>query len=384
MRSAIGLFCGACALAAALLAAGSASAIRVDAFRAFSGGAACTATYDYAGAQDVRPRSGVRAKLRAVTQPRVAAGHVAGWLGVGGPGQGPNRSTVWLQAGYSAMMDWPQQIYYEVTLPKQGTRYRTIKAALSPGETHVRAVLEVKGTRGRWQVMLDGKAASPVITLPGSHARFAPQVLAETWNAGTRSCNHYSYSFKEIRMARAPGGSWTLPKAGYVWRNRQNQAVKTARDSFVARSVNARRIDPRNVPPMLGPLASRLTGKRLTAECARQAVPVRERPIAHLILSRTVCELLLGYAIAQPHVPPADTQPGFAVASTALGFLRGVARAARVSAAGVDCRAVGWFFSTLHVLGATPRQALALRDVLLRHRDRLQPRLSFQPGCRFR
>jgi hypothetical protein len=291
---------------------------------------------------------------------------------------------VWLQTGYSAMMDWPQQIYYEVTLPKQGTRYHTVKAELSPGETHVLAVLEVKGTRGRWQVMLDGKPASPVITLPGSHGRFAPQVLAETWNAGTRSCNHYSYSFKEIRVARAPGGSWTMPKAGYVWRNSQNQAIKTARDSFVARSSSAHTAAAREIPPMLGPLASRLAGKRLTAECARQAVPVRERPIGHLILSRTVCELLLGYAIAQPRVPPADTRPGFAVASTALGFLRGLARAARVSAAGIDCRAVGWFFSTLHVLGATPRQALALRAVLLRHRDRLQPGLSFQPGCRFR
>jgi hypothetical protein len=382
MRRAFTLFCGACMLATATFAV--ASTRPADSFRASSGGAICRSNYDYAGAQNARPRSGVRAKIRAATQPRVAAGHVAGWLGVGGPGRGPNGTTEWLQAGYSAMFDWPQQIYYEVTLPNQATRYHTIKAALSPGETHALTVVEVKAKRNTWQVLLDGRPVSPEITLPGSHGRFAPQVLAETWNAGTRQCNHYSYTFRDIRMALAPGGSWSLPKAGYVWRNRNNKAVKLARDAFVARSAQAHTAAARDVPPLLGPLASRLAGKRLTAECVRQSVPVRERPIRHLLLSKTVCELLLGYAVAQPHVPPADTRPGFSVAATALGFLRGVARAARVQAAAVDCRAVGWFSRTLHVLGGTARQALALRDVLLRHRGRLQPRLSFQPGCRFR
>jgi hypothetical protein len=37
----------------------------------------------------------------------------------------------------------------------------------------------------------------------------------------------------------------------------------------------------------------------------------------------------------------------------------------------------------MRVLGATPRQALAFRASLLRHRDRLQPKLAFQPACRF-
>jgi len=382
VRSALSFICGACVLATATVAL--ASSRPANSFRAVSAAAACSVTYDYAGAQDVRPRSGIRARVRAVTEPRVAAGHVAGWLGVGGPGRGPNGTTEWLQVGYSAMFDWPQQIYYEVTLPDRATRYHTIKASLVPGETHVIAVVEVRGRRGSWQVLLDGKPVSPVIALPGSHRRFAPQALAETWNAGTKQCNHYSYSFREIRVALVPGGSWSLPKAGYVWRNRQNQAVRTSRDSFVARSVSARAVFARDVPPLLGPFATRLAGRRLTAECATQVEPVRERPAGHLRLSRAICEILLGYAVAQPNVPRANTLPGFEVATTALGFLRGIARAARVADTQVDCRAVSWFVRALHLLGATPAQARALRVVLLRHRDLLKQPLSLHPGCRFR
>jgi hypothetical protein len=151
----------------------------------------------------------------------------------------------------------------------------------------------------------------------------------------------------------------------------------------VARSTSAHAVFARDVPPLLGPFATRLAGKRLTAECVTQGEPVRESPTGHLRLSRSICELLLGYAVAQPNVPPANTLPGFEVAATALGFLRGVARL-RVAAAQMDCRAVGWFTRALHLLGATPKQALALRDVLLRLRDLLKQPLSFQPGCRFR
>lgn len=382
MRWALSVFCGASVLGTATLAVGAATP--ADSFRRSSGGATCKANYAYAGAQDVKPRSGIRARLRAAAQPNVDAGHVAGWLGVGGPGLGPNGTTEWLQAGYSAMMDWPQQIYYEVTQPGKGTRYHTIKASLAPGETHLLAVVEVKGTRGKWQVMLDSKPVSPVIALPGSHGRFAPQALAESWNAGSRRCNEYSYSFKEIRVAQAPGGSWTLPKAGYVWRDRQNQAIKVSRDSFVARTPSAYTAVARDVPPMLGPLASKLAGRWLSAECVSQAAPVRERPRSHLLLAKRVCEILLGYTVAQPWAPSAESEAGLGVAATALGFLRGVARAARLPEAGIDCRAVGWFAGAMHALGATPSQARAFRDALLQHRDRLQPKLAFQPACRFR
>jgi hypothetical protein len=184
-------------------------------------------------------------------------------------------------------------------------------------------------------------------------------------------------------VALAPGGSWRLPKAGYVWRDRHNQAVRLSRDAFVARSTSLRTAAG-DVPPTLGPLASSLTGRRLTAECVRQVPFVRERPTNHLLLAKRVCEILLGYTVAQPWAPSAESRPGHVVAATALGYLRGLARAARVRAAAIDCRAVGWLSRAMRVLGATPGHALALRSSLLRHRDRLQSKLHFQPGCRFR
>jgi hypothetical protein len=142
-----------------------------------------------------------------------------------------------------------------LTLPDKATRYYPIKAALSPGETHLLTVVEVKGKRSTWKVLLDGKTVSPEITLPGSHNRFAPQILAENWNAGTRKCNDYSYSFRDIRIALAPGGSWRLPKPGYLWRDRHNQAVRLSRDAFVARSTDLHTAAGDDVPPALGPLA---------------------------------------------------------------------------------------------------------------------------------
>ena len=46
--------------------------------------------YAYAGLKSKRIGSGVRATITALSQPSVAAGHAAGWIGVGGPGAGPN------------------------------------------------------------------------------------------------------------------------------------------------------------------------------------------------------------------------------------------------------------------------------------------------------
>ena len=59
--------------------------------------------YAYAGHQSTRRGHGVRATLSTVRTPEVAAGHVAGWVGLGGPGQGPNGSDMWIQVGIASM-----------------------------------------------------------------------------------------------------------------------------------------------------------------------------------------------------------------------------------------------------------------------------------------
>ena len=53
--------------------------------------AACGSSgYAYAGLGASRPAYGIGTWLQTVTTPEVLNGHVAGWVGVGGPGAGPN------------------------------------------------------------------------------------------------------------------------------------------------------------------------------------------------------------------------------------------------------------------------------------------------------
>ena len=348
-----------------------------------SAAASCKKNYAYAGAQDAMQRSGIRANLSTSSPPAVKVGHVAGWVGVGGPGLGPGGSDEWLQAGYSALEGGTAEIYYELALPDKPAEYHTIKDRLSSSEKHLVSVLEVKGKNGSWKVWLDDKAVTQAISLPKSHGRFVPQAIAETWNAGTTKCNHYAYRFDKIQIAKAPGGSWGAPKGGYVWKDAQNIAKKTSKNSFDARSTAALAATPSRQPPLLGALASRLAGRTLTAVCVAQRVPVREHPPGRLLLSNTVCRRLLGYALAQPHGPSADSRAGFALAVTMFGFLRGVANAARARADRVDCRAFNLAYRAARVLGATRTQALGFRQALLQNRARLSPALSFHRGCRF-
>lgn len=368
MRLALTLICVGCAVVVATLSVPAAT-------RADDSLALGCKNYAYAGAQDSKVRYGVRASIRTISNPGVQQGHVAAWLGVGGPGRGPNGTTEWLQAGYAAMNGGWAQIYYEVTTPEAPTRYHTVKASLAPGEQHELAVVETK--RDTWTVFLDRQPVSPPILLRGSHGRFSPQVVGETWNAGTSVCNHYGYAFTKIRMAKKVGGSWVLPKAGYVFRDNENQAVKTSNDSFTARSTSSLHAPSPKGPPLLGPLASELAGRPFTAACVEQDTPVRENPRGHLLFSRRLCEILLGYALAQPHAPTPDGRAGTVVASAALGFLRGVGQVAGVDPAHLDCRTVAWIFKALHTLGATPRQALNFRAALI---AKLGPLPDCSPG----
>jgi hypothetical protein len=345
----------------------------------------CRSSYDYAGAQGARARSGIRANVRTVKAPRVAVGHVAGWLGVGGPGLGPGGTDEWLQIGYSAFESGVRQVYYEVTLPRKAPRYHTVDPSLANDEVHRLAVLEVGGKPGSWRAWVDDRAVSPVFLLAGSHDRFKPQALGESWNGTSRRCNSYGYAFAAIESAARPGGQWQSAagkRPGYQWENAEQQVVRTSPDSFVVRSAASARAATVDEPPLLGRLASTLLGRPVTARCAAQRAPARERPAGVLRLSTSVCEVLVGYAVAEPWVPKAGTAAGLEVAQNALGFLRGISRAGR--APRVDCRAVGFFYRTMRGLCATQGQALALRNTVIRARARVVPPLSLPPGCPIR
>jgi hypothetical protein len=347
------------------------------------GSPGCKRDYDYTGVQNVAPSSGIRAYLTTIRAPDVKAGHVAGWVGVGGPGLGPNGTDEWLQAGYSGFTTGQAQVYYEVALPDKPPAYHTVVAALSPSAKNLLTVLEVAGKQGSWQVFMNDKPVSPVVSLPQSHDKFSPQALGETWNGGTTDCNVWGYGFGDVAVAAKPGGSWQPGKAGYRWQNAQQQSLKTSSDSFDARStagVSAAAADRQ--PPILGHgyLASKLLGHKVNTLCVTQSQPARWQP-GTLLLSKNTCATLLGYAIAQPHAPKPGTDTAFQVSVTALDVLRVIAQATGAAAPETDCRAIGLFYPAFRGLGATSSEALALRGSLLHAGSQLSPPLSLPPSC---
>src|SRR5262249_18829640 len=126
------------------------------------GSSACKTNYSYAGVQNSGTRSGIRANLATVQKPDVKVGHVGGWVGVGGPGLGPNGTDEWMQSGYAAFQGGTAQIYYEVALPNKPPTYHTIAAKLSPSAKNLVSVLEIGNKHGSWRVWLNNKAVSPV------------------------------------------------------------------------------------------------------------------------------------------------------------------------------------------------------------------------------
>src|SRR3954447_8171146 len=72
--------------------------------------------YTYAGLASADRTHGVAAKITALGAPGVQNGHVAGWVGVGGPKQGPNGADEWIQVGLSGFQgSADSSLYYEVT-----------------------------------------------------------------------------------------------------------------------------------------------------------------------------------------------------------------------------------------------------------------------------
>ena len=179
--------------------------------------------YAYAGLQSKRVGSGVRATITALREPSVAAGHAAGWIGVGGPGAGPNGQTMWLQTGVAAMPGTPLMVYAEITRPGQDPAFVPLRQDVAVGESHRLAVLEMSRRPGVWRVWLDGQPVTDPIVLPGSHRRWEPLATAESWNGGSATCNGFRFRFEKVGVARSLGGSWEEFVPGYTFRDRGYQ-----------------------------------------------------------------------------------------------------------------------------------------------------------------
>jgi hypothetical protein len=220
-----------------------------------------TAGYSYAGISSRTAVSGVSTHLTALAAPAVQNGHVAAWVGVGGPGQGPHGSTEWIQVGYAGFPGLPRSsLYYEVALPGHAPTFHEVSTHIAAGETHLLAVGEVAKHSNWWQVTVDGKPVSPAYHLPGSHNTWRAIATAENWGGGQNACNLYSYRFNHIATTTRPGGRWQLINAVYTMHQANNRFQPSSTNSFTAHTTT--------LPP-----APRPTRARTTPTAAAYHVP---------------------------------------------------------------------------------------------------------------
>jgi hypothetical protein len=170
--------------------------------------------YSYAGLGAPTTGSGISAVITPLGLFSIPNGHVAGWVGVGGPGEGPHGTDEWLQIGLSGFPGLYTDVYYEVTRPHHYPVYHEVMANPLPGLPYHFAVLESRPNY--WRVWFNGKPVSPSIYLPQSHNQFMPIATAESWDGGTNgACNNFLYSFQSVKVAHRPGGLFHNFTGGY-------------------------------------------------------------------------------------------------------------------------------------------------------------------------
>src|SRR5215467_7928812 len=172
--------------------------------------------YSYAGLASPTYAYGIRAIVTPLDAFNVVNGHVAGWVGVGGPGEGPGGTDEWLQVGVSGFPGITgSDIYYEVALPHRWPTYHQVAANVPDGKGVKVSVLEMHNHPNWWRVWVNHRAASKPIHLPGSHYRWTPIATAESWDGGTGgACNTFLYRFRQVSIAHATGGGWHFLTGG--------------------------------------------------------------------------------------------------------------------------------------------------------------------------
>ena len=176
--------------------------------------------YAYAGHQATAISHGVRATITPTEAPSVISGHVAGWIGVGGPGQGAGGTTLWLQVGVASMPETPTMVYAEITRGGQDPVFVPLVQDIQVGESHRLAVLEMSKRPNWWRVWVDGEAVTEPIKLAHSTGRWRPIATAESWNGGQPVCNSFGFRFDGVGVATATGGSWRPFNPGFKFQDR--------------------------------------------------------------------------------------------------------------------------------------------------------------------
>lgn len=207
------------------------------AFTAAPAALACNSSgYTYAGLASSQKAHGVGARLTAIGGAHVSNGHVAGWVGVGGPGEGPNGKDEWIQVGFSGFEGSPNSdLYYEVTRVGSAPRYFEVETGLRPGTSRRLAVLEVADQPNAWRVWIDGKPVSQAIYLPSSHGTWRGIATAESWTTNKKvACNAFGYRFDDVRIAQQAGGAWRSLSNALPIRTGVNRLLRPSAASFEA------------------------------------------------------------------------------------------------------------------------------------------------------
>ena len=178
---------------------------------------------------------GISAVVTSLAQPAVESGHVAGWVGMGAQGEGPNGSDEWIQVGLNSLPGTGNTLYYEVMRPGAAVvSYAEMATNVRNGRPIRVAVLETARQRNAWRVWVDGRPVTPPIWLGGSHRALTPMAMAESWDGGRPVCNRFNYRFARVSVAAAPGGSWQAASDAAVRQDPGYRVVKRAPASFDA------------------------------------------------------------------------------------------------------------------------------------------------------
>jgi hypothetical protein len=191
--------------------------------------------YSYAGHQAASRGHGVRASITLTRRPTVGAGHVAGWIGVGGRGQGASGGDAWIQAGIASLRGLGTVLYAEITREADEPELVVVDRAVVVGRPHRIAVLEVTGHPGWWRVWVDGEPVTAKVHMPGTSGRWAPIVTAESWNAGTSACNDFAFRFERVSVSANTGGTWRPFVSGHRFLDGTHR-LRDRGDAFVASS----------------------------------------------------------------------------------------------------------------------------------------------------
>jgi len=184
---------------------------------------------------------GISGTLTARSAPVVQAGHVAAWVGVGGPNEAPDGTAEWLQVGMnSAHGSTNNHLYYEYARPGIPVTYVQLAANIPVGQSVRVAVLKTATGRDLWRVWVDGKPVSDPILLPGSEGRLTPVATAENFDGGAPGVvNTFSYSVAGVRVATRAGGVWRPFTGAQLRQDDGVQVIRSAAASFVAGSAVA-------------------------------------------------------------------------------------------------------------------------------------------------